>query len=91
VAKAESRPLGERKTVRPQRGFELLCARLVEQGWVRPTRDLELLHDDLERRGLARRLGDRAVSFEPAPAQPDLTAAVERVRELLGVGPPRAA
>jgi mitochondrial fission protein ELM1 len=91
VAKATSRPLGERQTVRPQRGLELFCARLVERGWVRPTRDLELLHDDLERRGLARRMGESAASFEPAPAQPDLEAAVERVRELLGVGPPRAA
>jgi mitochondrial fission protein ELM1 len=91
VAKATSRPLGERGTVRPQRGLELFCARLLERGWVRPTRDLERLHDDLARRGLARRMRDGAASFEPAPAQGDIDAAVERVRELLGVSPPWAA
>jgi uncharacterized protein len=85
VARARARPLGERGTVRPQAGLELFCARLVERGWVRPTRDLELLHDDLERRGLARRVGDEIASFQPAAAQGDLEAAVERVQDLLGI------
>jgi mitochondrial fission protein ELM1 len=85
VAKATSRPLGERRTVRPQRGLELLCARAVERGWVRPTRDLERLHDDLERRGVARRMTESAVPFEPARGPSDLEVAVARVRALLGL------
>jgi uncharacterized protein len=83
--RALARPLGERGTVRPQAGLELLCARLIERGWVRPTRDLELLHDDLERRGLVRRIGEDTASFQPSAAQGDLDAAVERVQELLGI------
>lgn len=85
VRGALARPLGQRGTVRPQAGLELLCARLVERGWVRPTRDLETLHDDLERRGLVRRMGDETASFQPAAAQDDLEAAVERVQDLLGI------
>jgi len=53
VRRAYSRPVNNRGTTRPQQGFELLCARLVERGFVRPNRDLELFHHDLVELGAA--------------------------------------
>jgi mitochondrial fission protein ELM1 len=69
-------------------GFRLqhLCARLIERGFVRPTRDLEGLHDDLIRRGVARRVGAPAPPAWGDPLRENLRVA-ERVRALLGLAP----
>ena len=57
--------------------------RLIDRGLVRPTRDLSLLHDDLVRRGVARRFGE---PYEPGSGAPlrELEEVVARVRSLMG-------
>ena len=46
-----------RGTLRPQRGLQRLCARLITRGLIQPRRNLELLHEDLIGRGLAHAFG----------------------------------
>ena len=46
-----------RGTLRPQRGLQRLCARLIVRGLVQPRRNLEILHDGLIKRGLAHPFG----------------------------------
>ena len=46
-----------RGTLRPQRGLQRLCARLIIRGLVQPRRNLEILHQDLIARGLAQPFG----------------------------------
>ncbi|MCH7554380.1 MAG: mitochondrial fission ELM1 family protein [Proteobacteria bacterium] len=46
-----------RGTLRPQRGLQRLCARLITRGLVQPRRNLDLLHEDLIARGYAHAFG----------------------------------
>ena len=82
-ARARARPLNRRGTVRPQRGLEYLCARLIERGFVKPPADLGLMREQLVERGIARPfgaplvVGSRTAWHEPEDA-------AEQVRDLLG-------
>src|SRR5262245_9015889 len=87
LARARARPAGPRGTPRPQRGLERLCGRLIERGLVRPARDLRWLHEELERRGLAQRIGSPWRSPNAEPLRDDLMV-VRRVHSLLGLTEP---
>jgi mitochondrial fission protein ELM1 len=88
LRRATAQPAGPRGTGRPQRGLELLCARLIERGFVRPARDLRLLHEELVRRGVAQILGapPAAPRARLAPEAPRVAA---RIRTMLGFPPDR--
>ena len=49
--------LNKRGTIRPQRGLQYLCARLIDRGWVRPRRELTMLHQALVEAGVAQMFG----------------------------------
>lgn len=57
VARGEKQRLGHRGTIRPQRGLQYLCARLVEKGIILPQPDLHILHETLVRSGIAQFFG----------------------------------
>jgi mitochondrial fission protein ELM1 len=57
AARANAAPLNGRGTVRPQRGLEYLCARLMERGIVLGRRDTEELRRTLIERGIAQPFG----------------------------------
>jgi mitochondrial fission protein ELM1 len=84
VARAQALPPNQRGTVRPQRGLEYLCARLIERGIVRPTRDLDRLHQALYRRGVAKPFGAPLATATGAPLD-DFGSVIARVRALMGV------
>ncbi|MDN5871011.1 MAG: mitochondrial fission ELM1 family protein [Nitrococcus sp.] len=54
-AQAEIR--NRRGSVRPQRGLQYLCARLIERAWVLPPRDTPALYQALIERGVAQMFG----------------------------------
>jgi mitochondrial fission protein ELM1 len=83
VRRAHTPRLNKRGTVRPQRGLQYRCARLVDLGLVRPRRDLSLLHRALVERGLARLFGQ---PLPEAPARPyqEAPQVAARVRALMG-------
>jgi uncharacterized protein len=89
VERAQARPENDRGTTRPQEGFELICAKLVDRGWIRPRRDVEALRGRLVRTGRARllrapiRAGDLA-RFT-APGAPEVLRVAAKVRVMLGV------
>jgi len=89
LARAEARPANDRGTTRPQQRLELLCARLVADGWVRARRDVEALRGRLVRSGRARllrapiRAGDLE-GFATAPLS-EVDAVAARVRQMFGV------
>lgn len=89
--RSQERPLNKRGTVRPQRGLERLCARLVERGFVEPPRSLELMHESLLRDGSVRRLGEPLTLTPAAPPTREVDLVASRVRDLLGLesGRPR--
>jgi len=82
--RAQGTPGGPRGTPRPQRGLELLCARLIDKGFVRPPRDLQLLHTALYERGVARAFGDDFVGGAPPAPLRETHHVVARVRALMG-------
>ncbi|MFK7894856.1 MAG: ELM1/GtrOC1 family putative glycosyltransferase [Myxococcota bacterium] len=89
VARAEARPENDRGTTRPQEGLELICARLIAQGWVRPRKDAEALRGRLVRAGHARllRAPIRAGDLEgfSGPLESEIKRVADAVREKLGV------
>lgn len=76
--------INKRGTVRPQRGLQYRCARLIDRGWVRPRRDLKLLHQALVEAGVAQMFGDE---FKPGerPGLFEATAVAARVRQIMGL------
>jgi len=82
--RAQGTPDGPRGTPRPQRGLELLCARLIDKGFVRPPRDLQRLHAALQDRGVARAFGDLAPDEERLQPLRETHEVVARIRALMG-------
>ena len=59
VLRCSRRPrINKRGTIRPQRGFQYRCARLIDRGWIRPRRNLVMLHQALVEVGVAQMMGD---------------------------------
>jgi mitochondrial fission protein ELM1 len=85
LQRARARPQNRRGTVRPQRGLEYWCARLIDRGFVRPTRDLDRLHERLVRLGVARRFG-APFEFQRVDGLREGHEVAQRVRALMGEG-----
>ncbi len=89
VARAEARPENDRGTTRPQEGLELICARLIAQGWVRPRKDAEALRGRLVRAGHARllRAPIRAGDLEgfAGPLESEIKRVADAIRSKLGM------
>lgn len=83
-ARAHARRLNRRGTVRPQRGIDHLCARLIARGIVQPRRDVNLLHDKLLELGIARPFGGPLGTWEVSPLH-EADAVARRIRSLLGL------
>jgi len=79
---ADSAPLNNRGTVRPQQGLERLCSRLISRGIVRPPRDFRAATDQLVQRGAATVIGSGQTSCR---ALDESQRVAEQVRSLLGV------
>ena len=73
-----------RGTLRPQRGLQRLCARLIMRGLVQPRRNLEILHRDLIARGLAQPFG---AALETGAREPlrEAGEAAAKIRALWGM------
>jgi mitochondrial fission protein ELM1 len=82
-ARAHGTPLNGRGTVRPQRGLEYLCARLLERGIVLGPRDTKKLREHLIEQKIAEPFG-APLRLGPRPALREAQAAASRVRALLG-------
>ncbi len=82
-ARAFSAPLSRRGITRPQRGLELLCARLLARGFVRSNACSSRLHDTLVERGLAR-IFDGKLASPPREHFAEVSQVAERVRVLMG-------
>lgn len=67
AGQAFSHRRNRRGTVRPQRGLQRLCARIIAHGLVQPRRDLTLLHEKLYELGLAKPFGEPLVRSRNAP------------------------
>ena len=80
---ARAQPRNKRGSVRPQRGLEYLCARLIDRAWVLPPRDTAALYDALLEQGVARMFG---APLERQPRRPfrESEELAARVREWLG-------
>jgi hypothetical protein len=83
VGQAQRARLNKRGTIRPQRGWQRLCARLVERGWVRPRRRLGLMHQALVREVGARYFGE-PLAAGGRSALRETPAVARRVRALMG-------
>lgn len=83
VGQARRARLNKRGTIRPQRGWQRLCARLVERGWVRPRRRLGLMHQALVRQVGARYFGE-PLAAGGRSALRETQAVAQRVRALMG-------
>jgi mitochondrial fission protein ELM1 len=90
VARAFSRPLNRRGTIRPQQGLEYLFAKAIAKGILPPPRDLRALHENLIRRGIARRLGG---TLDLTPRQPvhEAGAVAGEILRRMGFAGPEAA
>jgi mitochondrial fission protein ELM1 len=75
--------INKRGTIRPQRGLQYYCARLVDRGWVRPRRDLSMLHHALVENGTAQMFG-REFSSAGRPVLHEAEQVAARVRAVLG-------
>ena len=77
-------PLYNRRgTLRPQRGLQRFCARLIVRGLVQPRRNLDLLHADLIARGLAYPFGAPLVTADRPPLR-ECDEVAANIRELWG-------
>jgi mitochondrial fission protein ELM1 len=76
--------INKRGTIRPQRGLQYLCARLIDRGWVRPRRDLKMLHQALVGAGAAQMFGEEMRPGEHSGLHEAATVAA-RVRQMLGL------
>ena len=86
-ARAHARRLNRRGTVRPQRGLDHLCARLIARGIVQPRRDVGLLHRTLLELGIARPFGGPLEPWQTEPLH-EAEAVAGQVRALLGLVAP---
>jgi mitochondrial fission protein ELM1 len=77
--------INKRGTIRPQRGLQYLCARLIDRGWVRPRRDLKMLHQALVEAGVAQMFGE-ALKPGERPALREAETVAARVRRMMGLG-----
>jgi len=75
--------INKRGTIRPQRGLQYRCARLIDRGWVRPRRDLSMLHRALVENGTAQMFGREFASGGRPPLH-EAEQVAARVRDLLG-------
>ena len=82
-ARAHAKPLNRRGTIRPQQGFEYLCARLIERGVVSPPRDMDALHRNLIQRGVALPFGAPLETGRRTPFR-EADEVARRIRLLLG-------
>lgn len=84
---ARAQPLNRRGSVRPQRGLEYLCARLIDKAWVLPPRQTEALYQALLERGAAQMFG---AQLELRPRRPlrETEELAQRVRAALGLQDP---
>lgn len=83
VACAQTPYFNKRGTVRPQRGWQYICARLIERGFVQPRRDLHVLHRTLVHHGVARFFGEPLTTACTSPLR-EIDEVARRVRALLG-------
>jgi uncharacterized protein len=86
VARGEKQRLGHRGTIKPQRGVQYLCARLVEQGIILPQPDLHILHETLVGSGIAQFFGS-SLSPTSSAALREVDDIARRVRMLMGIVP----
>jgi len=73
-----------RGTLRPQRGLQRLCARLITRGLVQPRRNLDLLHEDLIARGFAHAFGAPLVTGD-RPRLDEARDVAAKIRVLWGM------
>ena len=73
-----------RGTLRPQRGLQRLCARLIVRGLIQPRRNLEILHDGLIKRGLAYPFGAALKTGAVTPLR-ECDEAAAKIRALWGM------
>ncbi|HEX7231988.1 MAG TPA: ELM1/GtrOC1 family putative glycosyltransferase [Candidatus Binatia bacterium] len=88
VARGEKQRLGQRGTIKPQRGLQYLCARLVERGIILPQPDLHLLHQTLVASGIAQFFGSSLKPTAGAGLR-EVDDIARRVRTLMGMPPER--
>ena len=86
VARGEKQRLGLRGTIKPQRGLQYVCARLVERGIILPQPDLHMLHETLVRSGIARLFGSAERTVGSAALR-EVDDVARRVRMLMGMPP----
>ncbi len=79
---ADSAPLNNRGTVRPQQGLERLCSRLISRGIVRPPRNFGAVEDLLVQHGAATVIGSGVTSRQVLDESERVA---DQVRSLLGV------
>jgi uncharacterized protein len=84
VARGEKQRLGLRGTIKPQRGLQYLCARLVERGIILPQPDLHMLHETLVGSGIAQFFGSSPSPTNSAGLQ-EVDDVARRVRMLVGM------
>ena len=84
VARGEKQRLGHRGTIKPQRGVQYLCARLVEQGIILPQPDLHILHETLVGSGIAQFFGS-SLSPTSSAGLREVDDIARRVRMLMGM------
>jgi mitochondrial fission protein ELM1 len=84
TARAYARPVNRRGIERPQRGLELLCAKLLARGFVRTSGHSRRLHEVLVERGLAR-FFDGKLAPTPSDHLTDIELVADRVRERMGI------
>ncbi len=84
TARAYARPVNRRGIERPQRGLELLCAKLLARGFVRTSGHSRRLHEVLVERGLAR-IFDGKLAPVPSDQLSDVELVADRVRECMGM------
>jgi mitochondrial fission protein ELM1 len=82
-ARAHATPLNRRGTVRPQRGLEYLCARLLERGLVLSPRDTTRLEEKLIEQKIAEPFG-APLLLGRRPALREAQEVARRLRPLLG-------
>jgi hypothetical protein len=87
TARAYARPVNRRGIERPQRGLELLCAKLLARGFVRTSGHSRRLHEQLVQRGLAR-IFDGKLASTPPEHLSEVRQVADRVRELMGIVAP---
>ena len=86
VARGEKQRLGLRGTIKPQRGLQYLCARLVERGIILPQPDLHILHETLVGSGIAQFFGS-SMSPTSSAGLREVDAIAHRVQMLMGMVP----